>query len=89
MSIHPIHENEWSPAIVQHECSVHPAILPLSASNACFAQMLSQTVTLSVAAFQGAEVECEPFYYSLSSGVLDFWNEPEEDVYEAQDGEPL
>ncbi|GEM_PF-2634350 len=89
MNVHPIHEGERGPAIVRYECSVQPGILPLSASNAWLDICVKHTVTSSAAVFQGDNVECEPFYYSLSSGALDFWSGPEEDVYEAQDGEPL
>ena len=34
-------------------------------------------------------IEPTPFDYCRSSGVLSFWDDPEEDIYDFQDGEPV
>ena len=33
-------------------------------------------------------IEPSPFDYCRSSGVLSFWDDPKEDIYDFQDGEP-
>ncbi len=45
--------------------------------------------TESVQAFEESEPEIIPFDLTRLSGSLDFWNNPEEDIYNLEDGQPI
>jgi len=47
------------------------------------------TVTESVRAFSPSESELVPYQACRSSGVLSFWDDPSEDIYSFEDGQPL
>jgi hypothetical protein len=47
------------------------------------------TATESVLAFKMPEPEVVPYECSRSSGVLSFWDNPAEDIYTFEDGQPV
>lgn len=50
---------------------------------------ISNSATLAVFTFKLPEPDIIPFDACQSSGVLDFWNDPGEDIYNFEDGEPV
>ena len=49
----------------------------------------SRASTESVLAFKPSEPNLIPYECCRSSGVLSFWDEPEEDIYTFEDGQPV
>lgn len=47
------------------------------------------TLTQSVLAAMATEPELIPYECTRSSGVLDFWDDPSEDIYSFEDGQPV
>ena len=45
--------------------------------------------TCSALGFSLPAIDPTPFDYCRSSGVLSFWDDPKEDIYDFQDGEPV
>jgi len=50
---------------------------------------INDSSTSSVKALETPQVELNPFECCRESGILDFWNDPNEDVYTSDDGQPL
>lgn len=49
----------------------------------------TSTFTESVRAFKPSESELVPYQACRSSGVLSFWDDPREDIYSFEDGQPV
>jgi len=49
----------------------------------------SRAATESVLAFKPPEPDLVPYECSRSSGVLSFWDNPAEDIYTFEDGQPV
>ncbi|MHC4258831.1 MAG: hypothetical protein ACYSTF_00235 [Planctomycetota bacterium] len=47
------------------------------------------SVTASAQSLGNVEPELVPYECSRSSGLLDFWEDPAEDIYTSEDGTPL
>ncbi|MCK5269308.1 MAG: hypothetical protein KAJ46_00930 [Sedimentisphaerales bacterium] len=50
---------------------------------------ISNTATESVLAFEMPEPELIPYNVCRSSGALSFWDDPSEDIYSFDDGNPV
>ena len=50
---------------------------------------ISSTATESVLAFEMPEPELIPYNACRSSGALSFWDDPSEDIYSFDDGNPV
>ena len=61
----------------------------LKAQVGAFSIQIADSDTKSVRCFEKAEPELIPFECARLSGSLDFWNNPEEDVYTSEDGQPI
>jgi len=63
--------------------------LGMQASAHILLRNVSKSATEAVECFEVPEPEIIPYQYCHSSGVLSFWNDPAEDIYTSDDGEPL
>jgi hypothetical protein len=50
---------------------------------------VNSAATQSVLAFEPPEPELVPYECCRSSGVLSFWDNPSEDIYSFEDGQPV
>lgn len=50
---------------------------------------LSTTDTECIREFQPTEPDIVPYEFCRSSGVLSFWDDPSEDIYTFEDGQPI
>ena len=57
-------------------------------ASRCFIQV-SNSRTNSVQSLEIPQRELDPFVCCRDSGVLDFWNDPSEDIYNSEDGQLL
>ncbi|MBN2210909.1 MAG: hypothetical protein JW709_05885 [Sedimentisphaerales bacterium] len=50
---------------------------------------INHNFTESVSVSSRNEFELSPYCCCRDSGTLDFWDEPEEDIYTLEDGQPI
>jgi len=83
-SSHMQKSNAMLSPVVAYGNTAHPRYVTSSA----FVN-ISSTATESVLAFEMPESELIPYNACRSSGALSFWDDPSEDIYSFDDGNPV